>query len=61
MRKLNSHLQYNKIDLSFSIKLQELNLNVCEKYRIEREARKEDMPEKRADFCHYTASNNIYF
>ena len=27
-RKFNSHLQYYKIDLSFSIKLQETNLSV---------------------------------
>ena len=30
---LNSHLQYYKIDLSFSIKLQEINLYVCEEYK----------------------------
>ena len=30
LRKFDSHLQYNKIDSSFSIKLQELKLNVCE-------------------------------
>ena len=28
-----------KIDLSFSIKLQEINLHVCEEYKTEREAR----------------------
>ena len=28
-----------KNDLSFSIKLQEINLNVCEEYETEREAR----------------------
>ena len=27
LRKCNSHLQYYKIDLSFSIELQEINLN----------------------------------
>ena len=32
LRKCNSHLQYHKIDLSFSIKLQEINLPVCEDY-----------------------------
>ena len=37
--KCNSHLQYYKIDLSFSIKLQEINLYVCEEYKTEREAR----------------------
>ena len=39
LRKSNSHLQYHKIDLSFSIKLQEINLNLCEEYKTEREAR----------------------
>ena len=34
LRKCNSHSQYYKIDLSFSIKLQEINLNVCEEYNI---------------------------
>ena len=29
-RKCNPHLRYYKIDLSFSIKLQEINLKVCE-------------------------------
>ena len=29
-RKCNSHLQYYKLDLSFSVKLQEINLNVCD-------------------------------
>ena len=37
LRKCNSHLQYYKIDLSFSIKLQEINLYVCEEYKTERE------------------------
>ena len=37
-RKCNSYLQYNEIDLSYSIKLQEINLNVCEDYKTEREA-----------------------
>ena len=40
LRKCNSHLQYYKIDLSFSIKLQEINLNVCQEYKTEREARR---------------------
>ena len=35
---LKSHLQYYKIDLSFSTKLQEINSNVCEEYKTEREA-----------------------
>ena len=33
LRKFNSRPQYNQIDLSFSINLQELNLNVCEEYK----------------------------
>ena len=33
MRKSNSHLQYYKIDMSFSIKSQEINLYVCEEYK----------------------------
>ena len=37
--KCNSHLQYYKINLSFSIKLQEINLYLCEKYKSQREAR----------------------
>ena len=39
LRKCNSHLQYYKIDSSLSIKLQEINLNICEEYKSEREAR----------------------
>ena len=39
LRKCNWHLQYYEIDLSFSIKLQEIKLNVCEEYKTEREAR----------------------
>ena len=35
--KCNSHLPYYKIDLSFNIKLQEINLYACEEYKIERE------------------------
>ena len=31
----NSHLQYYKIYLNFSIKLQEINLNACEEYKTE--------------------------
>ena len=40
LRKCNSHLQYYKIDLNFSIKLQESNLNVY-KDRTERQNRTE--------------------
>ena len=36
LRKFNSYLEYNEIDSSFSIKLQEMNLNVCEKYKTEK-------------------------
>ena len=50
LRKCNSHLQYYKIDLSFSIKLQEINLYVCEEYKIEREAHDENVVAKRVDF-----------
>ena len=39
LRKCNSHPQFYKIDLSFSIKLQEINLYVCEEHKTEREAR----------------------
>ena len=35
MRKCNLHLQYYKIDLSYSIKLQEINLNICQEYKTE--------------------------
>ena len=35
LRKFNSHLQYYKIDLSFSVRLQEINLNACEEYKTE--------------------------
>ena len=54
------HLQYYKIVLKFSIKLQEINLNVCKEHQTERKARRsncafkfardENMPAKRADF-----------
>ena len=61
-RKYNLYLQYYKIDLSFSIKLQNINLNVYEKYLYktkrkaerlnisERKARDENVLAKRADF-----------
>ena len=39
LRKCKSHLQYYKIDLSFSIKLKEINLYVREEYKTERKAR----------------------
>ena len=39
LRICNSHLQYYKSDLSFSIKLQGINLNICKEYKTEREAR----------------------
>ena len=39
LRKCNSHLQYYKIDLSFSINLQEINWNECEECKTKREAR----------------------
>ena len=39
-----------KIDLSFSIKLREINFYVCEEYKTEREARDENVPAKGADF-----------
>ena len=39
LRKCISHLQYNKIDLSFSIKLQEKNLHVNEEYKSKCKAR----------------------
>ena len=39
-----------KIDLSFSTKLQEINLNLCEKYKTKREARDDNVPVKQADF-----------
>ena len=39
LRKCNLHLQYYKIDPSFNIKLQKINLNLCKEYKTEREAR----------------------
>ena len=35
LRKYNSHLQYYKIDLNSSIKLQEINYDVCKEYKTE--------------------------
>ena len=49
MRKCNLHLQNYKTDLSFSIELQEININVCEEYKTEREARDENLPARRVD------------
>ena len=39
LKKCNTHLQYYKIDVSFSIKLQEIISNACEEFKTEREAR----------------------
>ena len=39
LRKCHLHLQYYKIHLSFSIKLQEINLYVCGEYKTVHEAR----------------------
>ena len=41
LRKCNSHLQYYKIDLSFIIKLPEINLHVSEGHKTEREIQTE--------------------
>ena len=49
LEKFNSDLQYYKIELSFSIKLQEINLNVGVEHETKREVRVESMP-GRADF-----------
>ena len=38
LRKCNSHPQYYKLDFCFSIKLQEINLNLCEEYKTARSA-----------------------
>ena len=69
LRKCNSHLQYYKIDLSFSIKLQEINLNICGEYKTERkardpnrtelEARDENVPAKQADFFSFMHINKL--
>ena len=48
LRKCYSHLKYYKIDLNFSMKLQEINLYVCEEYKTEREARHSDILEREA-------------
>ena len=40
LRKCNSHLQYYNIFLSFSIKLQEINSNVCNEYTYYMKCRK---------------------
>ena len=48
MRKCNVHLQYYKIDLSFSIKLQQINLYVCEEYKTKREAQRSNISERKA-------------
>ena len=36
LTKCNSQLQYYEIDLSFTLKVQEINSYVCEEYKIER-------------------------
>ena len=41
--KCNLHPQYYKIDLSFSIKLEEIKLNVCDEYKTEREVRRTNL------------------
>ena len=45
---LDYFLQNYKIDLSFSIKLQEINLNVCEEYKTECKARDPNRTERKA-------------
>ena len=57
MREFNSHLQYYKIDSSFSIELQEINLNICEERMTEHEVRDENVSVKWADF----KTGNTYF
>ena len=52
----NSHLQYYKIDFSFSIKLQKIKLYVCEEYKTEREARR---PNRAMRMC--LQSGQIFF
>ena len=57
--KYNSHLQYNKNNLIFSINLQKINLNLCEEYKTQREAQRshhalkcandDNMPAKRTN------------
>ena len=51
LRKCNSHLQYYEIDFNLSMKLQEINLYVCEEYKIEHEARRSN----RAPTCERSA------
>ena len=48
LRTFNSNLQYYKIDLSFCIILQEINLNVCEEHKTEREAWGPNRSERKA-------------
>ena len=47
--------------MSFSIKLQEINLNVCEEYNTKREACDENMPAKRANFLNYIVEFKLKF
>ena len=55
-------LKYYKIDLSFSIKPQEINSNVCKEYKTERQAQTErsGMPELRAPGALKFASKASY-
>ena len=45
--------------MSFSIKLQETNLNVWKERMAEREAREKNVSAKRSDFCSISF-NNVY-
>ena len=60
-RNYNLHLQYYKIDLSFSIQFQEINLYVCEEYKTEREAWDSNRTERKARdgnfFIYFYAKN----
>ena len=49
LRKCNSHLQYYKIDLNFSIKLHEINLYVCEEYKTKREIQTEHISKETSE------------
>ena len=56
VKKCNSHIPYIKIDFSFSIKLQEINLYIWEEYKTEREARDENVPARQADFFFFKSA-----
>ena len=45
LKACNSHLEYYKIDLNISIKLQEIKLNVCEKFKTKCEAWRSNISE----------------